>query len=173
MGSHSTATSVINNINMSSLHPDSCYEAGARPRKKSSTVMGPNRKLSQDVSRKLSAISTAPDISALSDRLGMDQDHLKTIVKDILDMDSNNKWEVDNGEDGSEYGDDDEGWETDEQIWETVRIEQKKKDSTSSQASSSDDVVDINVEEFNDVLNLYMRHQISVTSFLHHEKNMR
>ena len=126
----------------------------------------------------------------------MDQDHLKTIVKDILDMDSNNKWEVstinmklgfarnntliptfvaqvDNGEDGSEYGDDDEGWETDEQIWETVRIEQKKKDSTSSQASSSDDVVDINVEEFNDVLNLYMRHQISVTSFLHHEKNMR
>ena len=126
----------------------------------------------------------------------MDQDHLKTIVKDILDMDSNNKWEVstinmklsfarkntlilsfvaqvDNGEDDSEYGDDDEGWETDEQIWETVRIEQKKKDSTSSQASSSDDVVDINVEEFNDVLNLYMRHQISVTSFLHHEKNMR
>ena len=27
-------------------------------------------------------------------RLGMDQDHLKTIVNDILDMDSNNKWEV-------------------------------------------------------------------------------
>ena len=81
---------------MSTLHPDSAYNNGARPRKKSSTVMGPNRKLSQDVTRKLSAISTAPDISALSDRVGMDQDHLKTIVKDILDMDSNNKWEVRN-----------------------------------------------------------------------------
>ena len=130
-------------------------------------------------------------------RLGMDQDHLKTIVKDILDMDSNNKWEVstinmklsfagkntfihtfvaqvDNGEDGSEYGDDDEGWETDEQIWETVRIEQKKKDSTSSQSSDSGPgPIDINLEEFNSVLNIYMRHQISITSFVHHEKNMR
>ena len=27
-------------------------------------------------------------------RLGMEQDHLKTIVNDILDMDTNNKWEV-------------------------------------------------------------------------------
>lgn len=34
----------------------------------------------------------------------------------------------------SDCGDyDDEGWETDQQIWETVRIEQKKKDSTTSQ----------------------------------------
>ena len=33
----------------------------------------------------------------------------------------------------SEFGDEDEGWETDEQIWETVRIEQRKKDSTTSQ----------------------------------------
>ena len=69
--------------------------SGTRTRRKSSvTVMGRDRKLSQDVTRKLSAISTAPDISALSDRLGMDQDHLKTIVKDILDMDDNNKWQV-------------------------------------------------------------------------------
>ena len=69
--------------------------SGTRARRKSSvTVMGRDRKLSQDVTRKLSAISTAPDISALSDRLGMDQDHLKTIVKDILDMDDNNKWQV-------------------------------------------------------------------------------
>ena len=84
---------------MSSLHPDSCLSlasgSGTRTRRKSSvTVMGRDRKLSQDVTRKLSAISTAPDISALSDRLGMDQDHLKTIVKDILDMDDNNKWQV-------------------------------------------------------------------------------
>ena len=69
--------------------------SGTRTRRKSSvTVMGRDRKLSQDVTRKLSAISTAPDISALSDRLGLDQDHLKTIVKDILDMDDNNKWQV-------------------------------------------------------------------------------
>ena len=82
---------------MSSLHPDACLNigSGTRTRRKSSvTVMGRDRKLSQDVTRKLSAISIAPDISALSDRLGMDQDHLKTIVKDILDMDDNNKWQV-------------------------------------------------------------------------------
>ena len=72
---------------MSTLHPDSAYSQGARPRKKSSTVMGPNRKLSQDVTRKLSAISTAPDISALSDKVGLDQEHLKTIVKVILSSD--------------------------------------------------------------------------------------
>ena len=69
---------------------------------------------------------------------------------------------------------DDEGWETDEQIYETVRIEQKKKDSTSSQSSDSGPgPIDINLEEFNSVLNIYMRHQISITSFVHHEKNMR
>lgn len=69
---------------------------------------------------------------------------------------------------------DDEGWETDEQIYETVRIEQKKKDSTSSQSSDSGHgPIDINLEEFNSVLNIYMRHQISITSFVHHEKNIR
>ena len=73
-----------------------------------------------------------------------------------------------------EFGDEDEGWETDEQIYETVRIEQKKKDSTSSQSSDGGPApLDIDVEEFNTVLNLYMRHQISITSFVHHEKNIR
>ena len=74
----------------------------------------------------------------------------------------------------SDYGPDDEGWETDEQIYETVRIEQKKKDSTSSQASEGGaGPIDINVEEFNTVLNMYMRHQISITNFVHQQKNMR
>ena len=60
-------TSEFSNSNMStSLHPDSA-NTNSRTRRKSS-VMGPNRKLSVDVTRKLSAISTAPDISALSDR---------------------------------------------------------------------------------------------------------
>ena len=77
-------------------------------------------------------------------------------------------------EDASDYGPDDEGWETDDQIYETVRIDQKKKDSTSSQSSDgSPGPIDINVEEFNSVLNIYMRHQISITSFVHHEKNIR
>merc|ERR1712001_324530 len=125
MGSIRVTTTITATIaTMSTLHPSSA-------RRKSSTVTvgtGAARKLSQDVTRKLSAISTAPDISALSNRLGMDQDHLKTIVNDILDMDSNNKWEVGEAEaeeDEAEY--EDEGWQTDEQIYETVRIEQRKK----------------------------------------------
>merc|ERR1711990_377368 len=121
----------------------------ARTRRKSSTIMS-GRKLSRDVSRKLSAISTAPDVSLISDKLGMEQGTLKTIVKDILDMDSRNKWEV-----TSE--DSEEGWETDEQIYEVVRLEQRKKDSTSSQASnaSTEDPLDINMEEINAVINMY------------------
>merc|ERR1712223_167624 len=97
------------------------------------------------------------------------------IVNDILDMDSNNKWEVGEAEaeEQSEGEFEDEGWQTDEQIYETVRIEQRKKESTSSQGSSGQDPVDIDVVELNTVLDLYMRHQISVTSFLHHEKNIR
>ena len=75
-------------------------------------------------------------------------------------------------DDGSDDIPDDEGWETDDQIYETVKIEQKKKESTSSQSSDSGPI-DINLEEFNSVLNIYMRHQISITSFVHHEKNIR
>ena len=104
----------------------------ARTRRKSSTIMS-GRKLSTDVSRKLSAISTAPDVSVISDKLGMEQGTLKTIVKDILDMDSRNKWEVDSEDELSDY--EEEGWETDEQIYEIVRLEQRKKDSTASQVT--------------------------------------
>merc|ERR1711997_701069 len=147
----------------------------ARTRRKSSTIMS-GRKLSTDVSRKLSAISTAPDVSAISDKLGMEQGTLKTIVKDILDMDSRNKWEVTSEDEASDY--DEEGWETDEQIYEIVRLEQKKKDSTSSQtsttsATSTDEPLDINMEEINAVINLYRRHQISVTSFVAHDGKFR
>ena len=41
------------------------------------------------------------------------------------------------------------------------------------QGSSGQDPVDIDVAELNTVLDLYMRHQISVTSFVLHEKNIR
>merc|ERR1711990_564610 len=140
----------------------------ARTRRKSSTIMS-GRKLSKDVSRKLSAISTAPDVSAISDKLGMEQGTLKTIVNDILDMDNRNKWEVTSEDEASDY--DEEVWETDEQIYEIVRLEQRKKDSTGSQASnaSTEDPLDINMEEINAVINMYRRHQISVTSFVAHE----
>merc|ERR1712241_1126756 len=104
----------------------------ARTRRKSSTIMS-GRKLSTDVSRKLSAISTAPDVPAISDKLGMEQGTLKTIVNDILDMDSRNKWEVTSEDEMCDY--DEEGWETDEQIYEVVRLEQRKKDSTASQVT--------------------------------------
>merc|ERR1712025_294804 len=146
----------------------------ARTRRKSSTIMS-GRKLSTDVSRKLSAISTAPDVSAISDKLGMEQGTLKTIVNDILDMDSRNKWEVTSEDEASDY--DEEGWETDEQIYEIVRLEQRKKDSTSSQTSTASTEeplsLDINMEEINAVINLYRRHQISVTSFVAHDGKFR
>ena len=105
----------------------------ARTRRKSSTSVMSGRKLSHDVTRKLSAISTAQDVSEISDKLGLEQGTLKTIVKDILDMDSQNKWEVNSEDELSEY--EDEGWETDEQIYEIVRLEQRKKDSTGSQVT--------------------------------------
>merc|ERR1711953_1572709 len=129
MGAATTVTTVTTVMSTNLLTVDQ-----ARTRRKSSTIMS-GRKLSTDVSRKLSAISTAPDVSAISDKLGVEQGTLKTIVNDILDMDSRNKWEVTSEDEASDY--DEEGWETDEQIYEIVRLEQRKKDSTSSQTSTT------------------------------------
>merc|ERR1711953_249184 len=163
MGAATTVTTVTTVMSTNLLTVDQ-----ARTRRKSSTIMS-GRKLSTDVSRKLSAISTAPDVSLISDKLGMEQGTLKTIVKDILDMDSRNKWEVTSEDEVSDY--DEEGWETDEQIYEIVRLEQRKKDSTGSQSSnaSMEDPVDINMDEINQVINMYRRHQISISSFVTHE----
>merc|ERR1711953_479281 len=169
MGAATTVTTVTTVMSTNLLTVDQ-----ARTRRKSSTIMS-GRKLSTDVSRKLSAISTAPDVSAISDKLGMEQGTLKTIVNDILDMDSRNKWEVTSEDEASDY--DEEGWETDEQIYEIVRLEQRKKDSTSSQTSTASTEeplpLDINMEEINAVINLYRRHQISVTSFVTHDGEFR
>merc|ERR1712038_645940 len=168
MGSAATTVTTVTTVMSTNL----LTVDQARTRRKSSTIMS-GRKLSTDVSRKLSAISTAPDVSAISDKLGMEQGTLKTIVKDILDMDSRNKWEVTSEDELSDF--EDEGWETDEQIYEIVRLEQRKKDSTGSQASnaSMEDPVDINMDEINQVINMYRRHQISITSFVTHEGKFR
>merc|ERR1711997_241385 len=168
MGSAATTVTIVTIVMSTNL----LTVDQARTRRKSSTIMS-GRKLSTDVSRKLSAISTAPDVSAISDKLGMEQGTLKTIVKDILDMDSRNKWEVTSEDEASDY--EEEGWETDEQIYEIGRLEQRKKDSTGSQASnnSTEDPLDINMEEINAVINMYRRHQISVTSFVAHEGKFR
>merc|ERR1712038_417498 len=128
MGSAATTVTTVTTVMSTNL----LTVDQARTRRKSSTIMS-GRKLSTDVSRKLSAISTAPDVSAISDKLGMEQGTLKTIVKDILDMDSRNKWEVDSEDELSDY--EEEGWETDERIYEIVRLEQRKKDSTASQVT--------------------------------------
>ena len=61
--------------------------------RRKSSIMA-NRKLSQDFSRKLSAISSASDVSCISNRLGMDPGNLKSIVKDIMEMDKKEDWEV-------------------------------------------------------------------------------
>merc|ERR1712141_791207 len=169
MGSVSAATTVTTVTTVMSTNLLTVDQA--RTRRKSSTIMS-GRKLSHDVTRKLSAISTAQDVSAISDKLGMEQGTLKTIVKDILDMDSRNKWEVASEDELSDY--DEEGWETDDQIYEIVRLEQRKKESTGSQTStSSTDPIDINMEEINAVINLYRRHQVSVTSFVAHDGKFR
>ena len=61
-------------------------------RRKSSILT--DRKLSVDFARKLSAISVASDISLISDRFGLDQGELKTIVQDILEMNINDDFDV-------------------------------------------------------------------------------
>ena len=61
--------------------------------RKTSTILN-NRKLSVDFARKLSAISCASDVSCISHRLGMEQDQLKSVVQDILELDLNDEWEV-------------------------------------------------------------------------------
>ena len=61
-------------------------------RRKSSILV--NRKLSTDFARKLSAISVASDVSLISERFGMEQGELRSIVQDILDMNINDDFDV-------------------------------------------------------------------------------
>merc|ERR1712223_1862945 len=112
----------------SHTHPSShCHQIMAERRKSSILT---NRKLSTDFARKLSAISVASDVSLISERFGMGQGELRSIVQDILDMNINDDFDVGSDDGMSEYGDterfgDDEGGIS---IWqeiqnETIRLE--------------------------------------------------
>ena len=126
-------------------------------RRKSSILT--DRKLSVDFARKLSAISVASDISLISDRFGLDQGELKTIVQDILEMNINDDFDVSlniiinwpdlsgilqlGSEDGmSEYGDSEEAGVS---LWqelqnETIRLDSRKS-SSSSQVTGQSSVI--------------------------------
>merc|ERR1711982_123693 len=132
MGSNSSVATQITRWSLNKLG----WEMSAR---RKSSIMN-NRKLSVDFSRKLSAISSASDVSCISGRFGMEQGQLKNIVQDILEMDKKDEWEGMSEDDLSEYEDD---WEDDDNsIWqdmdnETVHIDERKAstNSTSSEAS--------------------------------------
>ena len=67
--------------------------AASAPARRTS-ILAPNRKISTDFARKLSAISVASDVSCISDRFGLEQGELKNIVQDILDLKINDDWDV-------------------------------------------------------------------------------
>merc|ERR1712013_305158 len=136
--------------------------------RRKSSIMN-NWKLSVDFSRKLSAISSASDVSCISGRFGMEQGQLKNIVQDILEMDKEDDWEDD-----------------DNSIWqdmdnETVHIDERKASTNSTSSEASIDSlnaaeafrpVEINLGEVKTVLKMYKKHKISVTSIMSEGKKM-
>merc|ERR1712083_530904 len=136
--------------------------------RRKSSIMN-NRKLSVDFSRKLSAISSASDVSCISGRFGMEQGQLKNIVQDILEMDKKDEWDDD-----------------DNSIWqdmtnETVHIDERKASTNSTSSEASIDSlnaaeafrpVEINLGEVKTVLKMYKKHKISVTSIMSEGKKM-
>jgi hypothetical protein len=131
------------------------------------------RKLSTDFVRKLSAISVASDVSCISGRFGMEQDQLRSIMQDILELDLNDDWELGSDDGMSEYGDD-RGSE-DLSLWqelqnETVTLDQRKTSSSSEASTDSLDraedfhPVQINLGEVKTVLSMYQKHKVSVGS---------
>merc|ERR1712012_1448849 len=143
-------------------------------RRKSSILV--NRKLSTDFARKLSAISVASDVSLISERFGMEQGELRSIVQDILDMNINDDFDVGSEDGMSEYGDterlgDDDGIS----IWqelqnETIRLERKSSSCSEASTDSLDSAedfkpVEINLGEIKEMLPMYMhRRRISTTA---------
>merc|ERR1712029_174560 len=143
-------------------------------RRKSSILV--NRKLSTDFARKLSAISVASDVSLISERFGMEQGELRSIVQDILDMNINDDFDVGSEDGMSEYVDterlgDDDGIS----IWqelqnETIRLERKSSSSSEASTDSLDSAedfkpVEINLGEIKEMLSMYMhKRRISTTA---------
>ena len=143
-------------------------EAGRPADRKVST-----RKLSTDFVRKISCISTASDVSGISGRFGMEQDQLRSIMQDILELDLNNDWELGSEDGMSEYGEDRDS--EDMSLWqelqnETVTLDQRKSSNTSQASTDSLDSaedfrpVEINMAEMKTVLAMYQRHKVSVTT---------
>jgi len=139
------------------------------------------RKLSTDFVRKLSCISTASDVSCISARLGMEQDQLRSIMQDIIELDLNNDWEVDSEDGMSEYGEDTH-WEdgsSGQELKNCVVTLDSRKSSSSSQASSDSldgaedfNPVQINLGEVQSVLAMYRKHRVSVTSVTGNSKKI-
>merc|ERR1712012_1112204 len=142
-------------------------------RRKSSILV--NRKLSTDFARKLSAISVASDVSLISERFGMEQGELRSIVQDILDMNINDDFDVGSEDGMSEYGDterlgDDDGIS----IWqelqnETIRLERKSSSSSEASTDSLDSAedfkpVEINLGEIKEMLSMYKKRRISTSA---------
>merc|ERR1712025_208457 len=120
-------------------------------RRKSSILV--NRKLSTDFARKLSAISVASDVSLISERFGMEQGELRSIVQDILDMNINDDFDVGSEDDGISI------WQ--ELQNETIRLERKSSSSSEASTDSLDSAedfkpVEINLGEIKEMLSMYM-----------------
>ncbi|XP_059082163.1 uncharacterized protein LOC131879768 isoform X2 [Tigriopus californicus] len=123
-----------------------------------------SRKLSTDMHRKLSAISTCSNVSDISLRLGMDPNDFKSTIQNILDLDVGDAWELESEDGLSCYGDE-SGFDDVPNDTITVQVEQRKS-STGSQAStdSLDDAesfepVQIDMQSLKGALNLYQRHK--------------
>jgi len=133
-----------------------------------------SRKLSMDMHRKLSAISTCSDVSNLSYKLGMEPDDFKCTIKNILDLDVGEAWTLDSDDELSCYGDDlniipgidvDEGASS-KVAEDLVTLQVDRKSSTGSQIStdsldSAEDFVpvQIDVSSVKSVLSLYQKHR--------------
>jgi len=131
-----------------------------------------SRKLSMDMHRKLSAISTCSDVSNLSYKLGMEPDDFKCTIKNILDLDVGEAWTLDSDDELSCYGDDitsnvtiDDGANSASNN-DLVTLQVDRKSSTGSQIStdsldSAEEFVpvQIDVNSVKSVLNLYQKHR--------------
>jgi len=111
--------------------------------------------------------------SCISGRFGMEQDQLRSIMQDIIELDLNDDWELGSDDGMSEYGDD-RGSE-DLSLWqelqnETVTLDQRKTSSSSEASTDSLDSaeefhpVQINLGEVKTVLSMYQKHKVSVGS---------
>lgn len=130
-----------------------------------------SRKLSMDMHRKLSSISTCSDVSNLSFKLGMEPEDFKCTLKNILDLDVGEAWTLDSDDELSCYGDE-------KNPDDIITLQVDRKSSTGSQIStdsldSAEDFVpvQIDVNSVKSVLNLYQKHRKISMSRIQPKKN--